>query len=141
MPIKFRSSGFTLVELLIVVTLIIVLSGITLSVVNVSGQRNRAQDELRRSNLKSLAEGIEVFRIAEGNYPASETDTRLAPYISIWPNDKPEEGDLYLYARDGTGLNFGLYVAREVDTQGYKYRSEWKEVRLCTDSSPSGTTC
>lgn len=131
------SKAFTLVELLIVVVIIGILSGITVQVLNVSGQRNRAQDSIRLANITKVVEGVEAFYAAEGYYPT--TTTALASYIQLWPNAQPESFDTYTYASDGT--SFGVTVDTEVIVNGYKYRSEWGEVRECENIDPATSLC
>lgn len=133
--------GFTLVELLIVVALISILSGLTLQIINSRGQRAIARDGVRQHNLSSLREGIEAFRVSEGRYPTNSSDSALSTFISLWPNGKPSSSDQYIYGRDLDGMNFGLVVAREQDNLGFKYRSDWGETRVCLNLDPVSTTC
>ena len=136
-----RKQGFTLVELLIVVALITILSGLTLQIINVRGQRAIAEDEVRRSNLNSIKEGIEAFRVTEGRYPTTSQDSALSVFIELWPDGKPSASDQYVYGRDLDGQNFGLVIARDQDNLGYKYRSDWGEIRVCSNLVPVSNVC
>ncbi len=77
MIIKFQISnfkfqkGFTLVELLIVVAIIGVLS--TLLTANFIGVRQRSRDAHRKSDLRQIQSGLELYRADEGSYPTSSS--------------------------------------------------------------------
>lgn len=61
-------NGFTIVELLIVIVVIGILAAITIVAFN--GVQNRANDSRRFSDIQSIQEAIEAYKIANGNYPA-----------------------------------------------------------------------
>jgi type II secretion system protein G len=66
-----HSAGFSLIELMVVVTIIAILAGLVLSTVgyvNRKGAASRAQTEVT-----ALAEAIENYKIDFGNYPASNS--------------------------------------------------------------------
>lgn len=65
---EFRS-GFTIVELLIVIVVIGILAAITIVAYN--GIQNRAQDARRVSDLNRLSKAIEMYQADNGTYPAS----------------------------------------------------------------------
>lgn len=65
-PIK---SGFTLIEVLVVVAIIGVLA--SLVVANVLGVRQRGRDAQRKSDLRQIQAALELYRADQGAYPAS----------------------------------------------------------------------
>lgn len=65
---KKTTSGFTIVELLIVIVVIGILAAIT--IVSFNGVQSRARDAERTSDMKSLHKALEMFYIANGYYPA-----------------------------------------------------------------------
>jgi prepilin-type N-terminal cleavage/methylation domain-containing protein len=64
-----NKKGFTLVELLIVIIVISILSGVVISVVNVSGMRARARDSQRKADLSKIASALELFYTDNRSYP------------------------------------------------------------------------
>lgn len=60
------TSGFTIVELLLVVVVIAILAA--LSTAAFSGIRQRSRDSLRKQDLQSLAKAISLYNIDNGNY-------------------------------------------------------------------------
>lgn len=62
-----RPSGFTLVEVLVVIAIVVVLAGMILGVA--SGVRRRAEVARTQGELTSLAQSLEQYRAAYGDYP------------------------------------------------------------------------
>tara|TARA_B100001245_G_scaffold89592_1_gene64684 strand:- start:6143 stop:6646 length:504 start_codon:yes stop_codon:yes gene_type:complete len=64
-----KHSGFTIVELLIVVVVIGILAAIVIVAYN--GITNSANDSAVKSDLANAAKALEIYRVNEGAYPAS----------------------------------------------------------------------
>src|SRR5690606_9328578 len=64
---KKSTSGFTIVELLIVVVIIAILAAI--STVAYAGIQSRAEDSGRLHDLRSIAEALELYKTDNGSYP------------------------------------------------------------------------
>ena len=62
-------SGFTIVELLIVIVVIGILAAITIVAFN--GIQGRARDSQRVQDMNSIIKALEVYKIQNGNYPAA----------------------------------------------------------------------
>lgn len=62
-------SGFTIVELLIVIVIIAILAAITIVAYN--GIQQRARDSARKQDLATLAKAIKVYSVDVGNYAGS----------------------------------------------------------------------
>lgn len=62
-----KDSGFTIVELLIVIVVIAILAAI--SIVAYTGIQARANDSQRASDISSLTKALELYYIHEGEYP------------------------------------------------------------------------
>lgn len=66
-------TGFTIVELLIVIVVIAILAAI--SIVAYMGIQNRANDAVVKSDLANLTKKIEEYRALEGGFPAANSAT------------------------------------------------------------------
>lgn len=143
-----NTSAFTLVELLLSVSIIAILAGITLSVINVSAQRNRAEDSVRFSNLEKIVLSINAFETVEGRFPTdpngdgSPMDDPLMPtYITVWPDGEPTATTSYEYGTNPAGTMMGLAVATTRGT-AFRYHSTWGEIKECNnDVLPISSTC
>ncbi|MFC1756151.1 type IV pilin protein [Patescibacteria group bacterium] len=134
--------GFTMIELLIVISLVGILSSILVSTINAGRQRDYANDGVRRQNLMDLVQTVETYFAAERSYPneggvhnpldasATPTDTIAAFYIEEWPSE-------YIYNRDtAAGDNFSIHVQMGSSTDFFKYSSAWPEKHI-KDCSPT----
>ncbi len=83
-----NSSGFTIVELLIVIVVIAILAAI--SVVAYTGIQNRANDAAVQTDVKNLAQKIQLWEIESDTTAvltsASATTTSIGPGITFAPN-------------------------------------------------------
>lgn len=65
-----KQTGFTIVELLIVVVVIAILASIT--IVSYNGITQRANDTVVQSDLKTIAQQLEIYRVTNGVYPVGD---------------------------------------------------------------------
>ena len=65
-------SGFTLIELVLVLTIIIILVGGSIYMVNQGGLFDTAQETRIDSDIKSISTQIEVYMARNGRYPNTE---------------------------------------------------------------------
>ena len=68
--LKKRQSGFTIVELLIVIVIIGILA--TLVIVTFSGIQQRARDTQRKTDINALQSHVEAYYANQGNYPTRD---------------------------------------------------------------------
>ena len=104
--------GFTIVELLIVIVVIAILASI--SVVAYVGIQQRARDTQRLSDLRSIAQALELYKVDNGHYPkesdgasagsargrlgqGNPIDGMLAPYMDQIPVDPVNDATHYYY--------------------------------------------
>jgi len=72
------ASGFTIVELLIVIVVIAILA--TISIVAFNGVQKRANDTARISDMTTLTKALAIYATQQGNFPASAPN----PGSSTW---------------------------------------------------------
>ena len=76
---KNKISGFTLVELLVVITILGILA--TIGLVAFASSQARGRDAERKSDLKQIATGLELFYSDYGIYPVSDNgEIKACPY-------------------------------------------------------------
>lgn len=112
---KRKETGFTIVELLIVIVVIGILAAIVIVAFN--GVQGRAKDTQRDSDLKSVQKALELYYIDNGGYPrCNATGANLSPfanssgtitaclsddlipkYIGSLPKDPTSDGAQYEY--------------------------------------------
>lgn len=105
---KYKEKGFTLVELLVVISIIALLSSIVLASVNTA--RSRSRDAQRRLAIRQIQTALELYYHQNGSYPISggatspngswstsndsswiTLQTALAPYIISLPTDPKQD--------------------------------------------------
>ena len=95
-----EKSGFTLVELLIVMTILVVLAIILVGIINPNALMGKANDSKRKSDLNKIRTAFEEFFSDKGRYPTiNEINTwnrmsncdksipDLKHYLRTWPCD------------------------------------------------------
>ena len=66
---QHTASGFTIVELLVVIVVIAILAAITIVVFN--GVQDRAMYSKEQQDMATIRKGLELYKIAYGHYPDS----------------------------------------------------------------------
>lgn len=123
------SRGFTLIEVLIVISIISILSGFLLS--NFVGARQRARDGQRKTNLRQIAAALEIYRSDYGKYvdstgsvgnASSIPSANFSKYMNIIPKDpnrtaasgcNSSSGIDYAYAYDASLSKYFLFALIE----------------------------
>lgn len=106
-----KKKGFTLVELLVVITIIAVMT--VLAVVSFGGTNKRARDSRRMADLEKIRIALEMVKQVGLTYPATGTlQTVLVPnYLQSIPTDP--KSNIYLYERGATGYTYYYYAVME----------------------------
>jgi len=82
---KGRNTGFTIVELLIVIVVIGILAAIT--IVAYSGIQQRARDSQRDSDIATVAKALELYYVDNGQFPViapnGSTATGMGNYWAV----------------------------------------------------------
>lgn len=108
---KIYQAGFTLVELLVVISIIAVLLG--LSLFSLQGAKESGRNARRKSDLEMIRSGIELYKSDCGTYPLSPLPDPLLGddssssclssniYISEIPDDPQPAERGYIYTSNG----------------------------------------
>jgi len=92
---KQQQRGFTFIELLVSITIIILLSAV--AVVSYQSANKRARDNKRKADLEQIRSALEMYRTDNDEYPA--VSSALVPdYLQEWPAD-PKTAYSYCYNR------------------------------------------
>ena len=133
-------SGFTIVELLIVIVVIAILAAITIVAYN--GIQNRAYDSAVQSDFNKIASKLEVYKITDqdNKYPtggsANPGDLRavlsninISLAVGSYSTEKVTN---LLYIDNDAGTNFGI-IAKSKSGTIYTYTSKDKAVKVYDD--------
>lgn len=121
---KLNLKGFSLVELLVVITIIAILSVVAYSAVG--GQTGKARDARRQQDLAAIKSALEVYYIENGKYPADQsgvlptdqTDPDFTPkYLEKIPKD-PADKD-YKYESTNTTYQIAATLENEGTAKAY----------------------
>lgn len=115
-----NAKGFTLIEILIVVAIIGILTGLV--TVNLSAARERARDVQRKGDVKQIQQALELYKNDQNppDYPDTlswKTDLLAGEYMKQSPVDPKEKNATgswvdYAYAK-GADLTYSLVVCLE----------------------------
>jgi prepilin-type N-terminal cleavage/methylation domain-containing protein len=134
-PIRPRA-GFTIIEMLIVVTILTLLAGILLPILE--QESVRARDGRRAGDLRSVASALSAYRSMTGTFPTTGDE---------WWGDSATYGS---YGYDATGYIPGIvpdflpYLPKDPNPAypngtgaGYMYRSDGQDFKFVINSTPS----
>ncbi|MBT9605748.1 prepilin-type N-terminal cleavage/methylation domain-containing protein [Microbacterium sp.] len=118
---RFKTSGFTIVELLIVVVVVAILA--TITIVTYSGIQNEANLAAAKSSLRSVWQTAEVFRVNNERFPvvsdSSESGTELEQVLrsaGLFEKTRTPSDQRYVFCGNTNGSDFAVvaYSASEV---------------------------
>ena len=145
-----KQTGFTLIELIVAISVVAILSAVVLA--NMNDGRAQARDAERQADLRTLQSALELYRQAHGRYPvgcngaltwSGQLDTdyecsdgsadyirghtsgvTFAPgFIPALPTDPKLNGDDsgYVYTTDADGKAYILKARLTVETEDVDY--------------------
>ena len=133
--------GFTIIELLIVISIIGILAGVIMTVINPETQRDRARDAVKMETLRKLVQPLESYTATQNCAPIDLDGNRkieegtdgdwgqLSVFLNVWPADY--DGAAYEYTRYGC-QDYMISIPKSSDTgRVYKYDTAWGEIRDC----------
>ncbi len=157
-----RNSGFTIIEMLIVVTILAMLAGVLVPVLEDAGAS--ARDARRAADLKAVQSALEAYKRENGTYPSTDngwlTDAPagnppadpygpngyipgLVPnYMQTLPKDPdsnyPNADAGYYYRSDGTDYKFMAFKTPESYPTGNPFYDPTNPNQAWQISSPGG---
>lgn len=100
-----QKSGFTLIEVLIVLVIIGILIAVFFTYINPLGNRDKAADSQRKADLDKISIALEEYYSDNDCYPTQDDyqndSTVLVPYLNNVPCD-PDTNEAYYYSPEDT---------------------------------------
>lgn len=122
MKIKKQNKGFSLVELLVVITIIAILSVVAYTAVG--GQTAKARDSKRKEDLSAIQSALEIYAIENSNqYPDTATwKTQLsAKHMPKGvPTDPGAAGKDYVYVKSGITYELAATLENDGDPANFE---------------------
>lgn len=115
-------SGFTLVELLVVMGVLGVLVSSAIILINPKAQIDRAHDAQRKSDLSTIQKGLELYYDDFRSYPTTadfEAELKNKGYLKEVPKD-PVSHLSYTYTQVSSGQAYRLYARLDSDSDPQK---------------------
>lgn len=110
-----KSKGFTLIESLIVLAILLILIFAAIAIFKPQGQLQKARDARRKADLSLLKNKLDDYYNDKGRYPAnlSLCGQSFTPYLNQVPCD-PKGGD-YTYLANDSGQWYKIYAKLEYE--------------------------
>jgi general secretion pathway protein G len=122
---KWRRHGFTLIELLVVVVILGILA--TLYITQVVPRGDKARVDLTSTQMTSVIQALDMYRVDIGRYPDSLDDLLVPPASLPDPKKYQEGGYLKEFPTDGWGNKF-IY-RRNSSTKGFELISFGRDAK------------
>ena len=123
---SLRKSGFTIVELIIVIVIIGILAAITL--VTYTSVQQRARDSARTVDITEVQKALERYRAANGAYPSAGADGTAYALTSLSGALVPTYLDKIPTAPSGLAYE---YIRGAVGTDSYGIRMGYEKRTDC----------
>lgn len=144
---SLRQKGFTLVEVLIVISILAVLTVIVIVAYN--GVQDRANETSVKADINNIAKQVEYYKTSSGRYPSTATMSTLQIKVNKAAYGVNPTGATGFYCVDSTGSAFSIvtrvksqFVVQysSITGQTSAYSGSQTAPQLCTDSGVTTTT-
>lgn len=113
--------GFTLVEMLVVISIILIITVAVMSAINPIAQQKKARDVVRRSDLSKMSTALEQYYADHNSYPvgtgaAVPYTGSLDTYMNSLPADPVSATYSYCYNTANSNQDYVLCSALEYGT-------------------------
>ncbi len=116
-----KKSGFSIIELLVVATIIVVLS--TIGLVSYRQATVSSRNAKRKADLETVRAALVMYRTDEGNYPDTDSfssmlgELQAGDYLNVDNIEDPKNDSTYRYRYDShsNGASFDLCAYLEAD--------------------------
>lgn len=116
---RYFSHGFTLVELLVVITIIAILAALVLS--TAGGIQDKAARSRAQSEIAALSAALESYKADNGDYPGWTNAPNVAGNKFVVTNLMPSSGKVYFEFSKNMTNSSGDMIDPWGVTYGYQY--------------------
>jgi general secretion pathway protein G len=111
-----KSEGFTLIEILVVATIIVLLTAA--GVISYSTFLKQSRDVKRKADLGEISAALEMYRSNNDTYPTVGLSQLTAPvvYIQTLPTDPKNPTYTYYYTATASDYTLGAYLENGTTT-------------------------
>jgi general secretion pathway protein G len=107
---KSRQHGFTLLEIMVVIVILGVLASLTIP--SLMGNKERADRQKAISDIVTLENALDMYRLDNGRYPTMEQGLRalvLKPELDPQPKNYRSDGYIRRLPQDPWGNDYKIY--------------------------------
>jgi general secretion pathway protein G len=116
-----KKNGFSMIELLVVTTIIIILT--TIGLVSYTAANRNARNGKRKADMEMVRQALVLYRTDNGSYPSTAVFatmmTTISDYTSATTVTDPKNEGVYVYAYTSDGISFTLTALLETDATSY----------------------
>lgn len=105
-----NKSGFTLIEILVVATIMVLLTAA--GVISYSVFLKQSRDVRRKADLGQISAALEIYRSNNDTYPTTGLSQLTAPtvYVQTLPTDPKDPTYTYYYSGAASDYTLGAYL-------------------------------
>jgi len=126
MIVGMYKRGFTLVELMIVITIMAILA--TIAVMSFSRVQKQARDIKRKAEVKTIRDALQGYYVERGSFPLSSAPAAASSVLSVLsptfmsnipaaPSGTAGTNSDYMYVTNSTGAIYGICVQLETSAE------------------------